>query len=76
MPTILHDTFISRLVTEIEKTLERLADTEIEARPFIEGIKPVNGVLNFTIGDDDQQQNIRHEPDIRFQHRMPRGLVL
>lgn len=69
MPTILHDTFISRLVTEIEKTLERLADIEIEARPFIEGIKPVSGVLNFTIGDDDQQQNIRHEPDIRFQHK-------
>ncbi|CZR64903.1 uncharacterized protein PAC_14803 [Phialocephala subalpina] len=69
MPTILHDTFISRLVTEIEKTLERLADIEIEARPFIEGIKPVSGVLNFPIGDDDQQQNIRHEPDIRFQHK-------
>ncbi|KAH6668978.1 hypothetical protein B0J14DRAFT_674532 [Halenospora varia] len=29
-----------RPVTEIEKTLERLADKEIEARPFIEGIKP------------------------------------
>jgi hypothetical protein len=69
MPIILHDTFISRLVTEIEKTLERLANTEIETRPFIEGIKPVSGVLNFTIGDDDQQQNIRHEPDIRFQHK-------
>jgi hypothetical protein len=69
MPTILHDTFISRLVTEIEKTLERLANVEIEARPFIEGIKPVSGVLNFPIGDDDQQQNIRHEPDIRFQHK-------
>lgn len=53
MPTILHDTFISRLVTEIEKTLERLADKEIEARPFIEGIKPVSGVLNFPISDDD-----------------------
>jgi hypothetical protein len=69
MPTILHDTFISRLVTEIEKKLERLADIEIEARPFIEGIKSVSGVLNFPIGDDDQQQNIRHEPDIRFQHK-------
>ncbi|CZR67846.1 uncharacterized protein PAC_17745 [Phialocephala subalpina] len=30
----------SLLVTEIEKTLECLADKEIEARPFIEGIKP------------------------------------
>lgn len=69
MPTTLHDTFIARLVTEIEKKLERLADTEIEARPFIEGIKPVCGVLNFLIGDEDQQQNIRHEPDIRFQHK-------
>lgn len=69
MPTVLHDTFISRLVAEIEKTLERLANTEIEARPFIEGIKPVGGVLDFPIGDDDQQQNVRHEPDIRFQHK-------
>jgi len=69
MPTILHDTFISRLVTEIEKKLERLADMEIEARPFIEGIKPVSGVLEFQISDEDQQQIIRHEPDIRFQHR-------
>ena len=69
MPTTLHNTFISGLVTEIEKTLERLADTEIEARPFIKGIKLLSGALNFLIGDDDQQQNIRHEPDIRFQHK-------
>ncbi|KAG0653111.1 hypothetical protein D0Z07_9397 [Hyphodiscus hymeniophilus] len=69
MPTTLHDTFISRLVTEIEKTLERLANKEVEAQPFIKGIRPVSGVLNFQIGDDDQQQNIRHEPDIRFQHK-------
>jgi len=69
MSTILYGTFIFKLVTEIEKTLERLADKEIEARPFIEGIELVSGVLNFPIGDNDQQQIIRHEPDIRFQHR-------
>jgi hypothetical protein len=69
MPTTLHNTFISGLVTEIEKTLERLADTEIEARPFIKGIKALSGALNFLIGDDNQQQNIRHEPDIKFQHK-------
>jgi len=69
MPAILHDTFIFGIVNEIEKTLNRLAATEIEARPFIEGIRPITGVLNFPIGNGDQQQIIRHEPDMRFQHK-------
>ncbi|TAQ84340.1 hypothetical protein B7494_g7348 [Chlorociboria aeruginascens] len=69
MATVLHNTFISKLMLEIHKMLERLADEEIEAQPYIKGIEPETGVLNFPIGDGDQQQAIRHEPDMTFKHR-------
>lgn len=69
MLTTLHASFVAWLVKEIEKKLERLADIEIGARPFIEGINPVYGELKFLIGDEDQQQTIKHEPDARFKHK-------
>jgi hypothetical protein len=53
MPIILYNTFISRLIIEIEKTLERLTNIEIKARPFIKGIKPMSSVLNFLISNNN-----------------------
>jgi hypothetical protein len=60
-----------KLTAEINKTLERIANIHIEARPFIERIEAVGGAVDFPIGDDDgdQQQSIRHEPDLMFQHK-------
>jgi hypothetical protein len=69
MPTVLHNTFISKLNREIEKELHSVADVEPDARDFLKNIESVSGVRELPIFDEDRQRNIRHEPDIMFMHK-------
>jgi hypothetical protein len=69
MPTILHNTFISKLQKEIEKTLHSLADRKPSTRSFIENIEALSGVLEIPVLHEERQRNIRHEPDIMFRHK-------
>jgi hypothetical protein len=78
MPTLLHNTFISKLEKEIEKRLHNLADADPDARAFIVNIETVSGEVKFPILDQYRQGNNRHEPDSMFIHEDARwpGVVM
>jgi hypothetical protein len=63
MPTTLHDTFASELVTEIKKEFEGLKK-QVETRPFIDKISSVSGAIHF----EEDGKKFQHVPDIRFHH--------
>lgn len=64
MSTTLHDTFASKLVTEIKKRLESLAKNQIQTRDFIKKISSVSGAIHF----EEEGKKFKHVPDIRFHH--------
>jgi hypothetical protein len=68
MPTILHNTFVSKLVKEIEKMLHDLPDIRPDTRVLIENIQSMSGI-ELTVLDKDGKPNIRHEPDMMFMYK-------
>jgi hypothetical protein len=69
MPTVLHDTFIRKIVKEIERRLSSLASRDPQLRPYIEKIDEVAGRLEFpNITKNGYQALIKHDPDAMFTH--------
>jgi hypothetical protein len=70
MPTQLHEVFIARVVKEVERRLDAIADGETPSRSFAQKIKHNgSGRLIFqSAEDDDTQTTIKREPDAEFKH--------
>ncbi|TAQ83685.1 hypothetical protein B7494_g7995 [Chlorociboria aeruginascens] len=64
MGTTLHDTFALELTEEIKERYESLAKNQVETRPFIDKISPLNGTIYF----EEDGKKFHHIPDIRFHH--------
>jgi hypothetical protein len=69
MPTVLHDTFIRKIVKEIERRLSSLASRDPQLCPYIEKIDEVAGRLEFpNTTKNGHQALIKHDPDAMFTH--------
>jgi hypothetical protein len=69
MPSVLHNTFTTKLVKEIERELQTHATEEPSTEDYIDKIESVSGVQEYPVDDDGKQRKIRHEPDIAFMHK-------
>jgi hypothetical protein len=65
MTMMLHDTFVSELVTEIKKGFESLKKNQVETRQFIDKISSVSSAIYF----EEDSKKFKHVPDIRFHHK-------
>jgi hypothetical protein len=65
MTTTLHDTFASKLVTEIKTGFENLKKNQDGTRLFIDKISSVSGAIHF----EEDGRKFKHVPDIRFHHK-------
>lgn len=69
MPTVLHGTFIRRIVEEIQRRLSSLASHEPQLRPYIEKIEEIGGQLELpNTTNNGHQVLIKHDPDAMFAH--------